>query len=207
VSSTTNDRLQQATDLRHEAAELLSAVRACRLCAGLPCETKPILQFDSRARILIASQAPGRRAHESGIPFDDLSGDRLRNWMGIGREEFYDPLKIAIVPLAFCYPGTGPAGDLPPRQECAAAWRERLLGLLPGVSLTLVVGKYALDWHLGRGGDSVADGVSRWRMHWPGQVPLPHPSPRNNRWLKQNEWFEQDVIPALRSRVRAVLDP
>jgi uracil-DNA glycosylase len=206
MSSSLNDRVQHPTDPRQQAVELLSAVRACRRCAGLPFEARPILQFDPRARVLIASQAPGRRAHESGIPFDDPSGDRLRNWMGIDRKEFYDASKIAIVPMAFCYPGTGSAGDLPPRLECAPAWRQRLLVLLPAVRLTLLVGKHALDWHLGRGGDSVTNAVSRWRTYWPDRFPMPHPSPRNNRWLKRNVWFEREVIPALRSQVRAVLD-
>jgi uracil-DNA glycosylase len=192
--------------LDYETAELLSAVRTCRLCVGLPFEARPILQFDSRARVLIASQAPGRRAHESGIPFNDASGDRLRDWMGISREEFYDPSKIAIVPMAFCYPGTGPAGDFPPRLECAAAWRRQLLASLPAVNLKLVIGKYALDWHMDGLGNSVANAVSKWRMRWPDELPLPHPSPRNNRWLKQNAWFEKEVIPALRLRVRAVLE-
>ena len=206
MSSLMNNRLPQPVEPCELAAELLAAVRGCRLCAGLPLGPRPILQFDSRARILVASQAPGRRTHESGIPFDDPSGDRLRNWMGIGREEFYDPSKIAIVPMAFCFPGTGPAGDLPPRPECTAAWRQRLLALLPAVKLTLVVGKHAFDWHLGSGGASVTDIVSRWRTHWPERLPMPHPSPRNNRWLKQNAWFERDVIPVLRAQVRTILD-
>ena len=201
-----NNRLPKPTESREPTLELLAAVHQCHLCADLPYGPRPILQVAARARILVASQAPGRRAHESGIPFDDPSGDRLRNWMGLRHEEFYDPSKIAIVPMAFCFPGTGPAGDLPPRSVCAATWRQRLLASLPAVRLTLVVGTHALNWHLGSRCGSVTDAVSRWRTYWPELLPMPHPSPRNNRWLKQNAWFERDVIPALRSQVRRVLD-
>jgi uracil-DNA glycosylase len=158
-----------------------------------------VLQADTRARILIAGQAPGRRVHETGIPFDDASGDRLRDWMGIGRESFYDPALVAIVPMGFCFPGTGPSGDLPPRSECAPAWRERVLGHLRAVELTLVIGRYAQAWHLHESG--VADVVRGWRRWWPELLPLPHPSPRNRGWIARNPWFERDVLPALRRRI------
>lgn len=187
-------------------ARLLNDVRACTACGDLPLGPRPIVQLDRRARILIAGQAPGVRAHNAGIPFDDPSGDRLRDWMGIDRETFYDPSRIAILPMGFCYPGTGKSGDLPPRPECADLWRARLLAQLPNLDLTLVIGQYALNWHLPESrGLSVTDAVRNWRSHMPGLLPLPHPSPRNNRWLKTNPWFEADVLPALREQVATLI--
>lgn len=188
-------------------ASLLAEVRACRRCEPqLPLGARPILQFDPRARILVAGQAPGRKAHERGIPFDDVSGDRLRNWLGIGREVFYDAARVAILPMGFCYPGTGPGGDLPPRAECAAAWRSRLLAQLPALQLTLVIGRHAAAWHLPESsGEKLSDVVARWRDHWPGVLPMPHPSPRNQRWLRERPWFAREVLPRLRSRVAALV--
>jgi uracil-DNA glycosylase len=187
--------------------DMLGRVRGCTLCAThLPLGPRPIVQASSKARLLIAGQAPGRKVHESGIPFDDASGDRLREWLGIDREVFYDPDLIAILPMGFCYPGTGKTGDLPPRAECAPAWRAEVLGQMPGIQLTLVVGQYAMQWHLGlKTAESLTEVVRRWRDYWPARLPLPHPSPRNNIWLKKNPWFESDVLPALRTRVREVL--
>lgn len=185
---------------------LLGQVRACRLCeAELPQGPRPVLQAARSARILIAGQAPGRKVHASGRPFDDASGDRLRDWMKVDRAVFYDPSRIAILPMGFCYPGGGKSGDLPPRLECAATWRAALLGQLPNLGLTLVIGRYALDWHLKAAGTSVTEAVRAWRCHWPRVVPLPHPSPRNNRWLRDNPWFEHQVLPHLRERVAALL--
>jgi uracil-DNA glycosylase len=186
---------------------LLKDVRACTLCAQhLPAGPRPVLQVDARARILIAGQAPGRKVHESGVPFDDASGERLRLWMGIGRDVFYDPGIVAILPMGFCYPGTGSSGDLPPRRECAPEWRSRLLAAMPRIELTLVIGQYAMDWHLAdRTGASLTDTVKRWRDRWPQILPLPHPSPRNNIWLKANPWFALDVVPVLQTRIRAVV--
>ena len=158
------------------------------------------------AAILIAGQAPGRRVHESRTPFDDPSGERLRDWMGIDRETFYDPRRVAILPMGFCYPGTGRSGDLPPRPECAGKWRAPLLALLPAVRLTLVIGQYALDWHLkDRQEKSLTQTVRNWKAYWPKVLPLPHPSPRNNIWLKKNPWFQGDVLPGLQARVRSLL--
>ncbi|MGA2080476.1 MAG: uracil-DNA glycosylase family protein [Holophaga sp.] len=189
-----------------EPASLLGEVRGCRLCSErLPLGPRPVLQFHPGARILVASQAPGRRAHGSGIPFSDASGDRLRDWLGLDREAFYDPGKVAILPMGFCYPGTGRGGDLPPRPECAPAWRERLLGLLVGLRLTLVIGRYALAYHLPGAGPPVTGAVRGWREHWPALVPLPHPSPRNLLWLRRNPWFEAELLPALRDQVAEVL--
>jgi uracil-DNA glycosylase len=163
------------------------------------------LQAAADARILIAGQAPGRKVHESGVPFDDASGDRLRDWMGITRDTFYDPSYIAILPMGFCYPGTGKSGDLPPRPECATLWRRQLLDLLPNIELTLVIGGYAMDWHLpARRKKNLTDTVRNWRAYPDGILPLPHPSPRNNIWLKKNPWFDVELLPVLRHRVRAL---
>ena len=185
---------------------LLRKVRACTLCAGhIPGAPRPIVQADARALILVAGQAPGRKVHASGVPFDDASGDRLRAWMGVDRDTFYDPARIAILPMGFCYPGTGRSGDLPPRPECAPAWRAALLAQLPHIKLTLVLGQYAQAYHLGDEGGSVTDLVRGWRDHWPAVLPLPHPSPRNQGWFAANPWFADEVLPALARRVRAVL--
>ncbi len=185
---------------------LLERVRACELCAAsLPLGIRPIVQCHGAARILIAGQAPGAKVHQSGIPFDDASGDRLRLWLGVSRETFYDARKIALLPMGFCYPGTGASGDLPPRTECAPAWRSELLAHLKNLQLTLVIGQYAQAYHLPTAGDSVTAVVQSWRAHWPAVVPLPHPSPRNNRWLVQNPWFERELLPELQRRVAEVL--
>ncbi len=187
-------------------ATLLRAVRACDLCAAhLPLGPRPILQLDPRARILVASQAPGRKAHERGLPFADASGDRLREWMGLTSAQFYDPALLAIVPMGLCFPGTGDAGDLPPRTECAAHWRNDLLAALPSLQLTLVIGRYAQAWHLPGTARSVSDRVGAWREFWPLVLPLPHPSPRNNLWLRRNPWFTDVVLPILRERVAALV--
>ena len=185
---------------------LLDEVRACTICrAHLPHGVRPVLQIHPRARILIAGQAPGRKVHDSGIPFDDASGDRLRGWMGVTREVFYDPKQVAILPMGFCYPGTGESGDLPPRPECAPAWRKELLGHLRQLKLTLVLGQYAQAYHLGGDTASVTDAVKAWRSYWPAVVPLPHPSPRNNIWLRKNSWFESQVLPSLRRRIASLV--
>ena len=186
---------------------LIVAARACRLCeAALPLGPKPLFQLDSRAPILIAGQAPGRRAHASGTPFDDPSGDRLREWMGIDRATFYDRRCIALLPMGFCYPGTTRSGDLAPRPECAPAWRRNLLDQLRRIELTLIVGRYAIDYHLQASGRTLTETTKSWRSYWPNIVPLLHPSPRNQIWLKRNPWFEAELIPALRQRVADILD-
>ena len=191
------------TDLSGQDQELLSDIRACTICPNLPLGPRPLVQFHPNAKLLIVGQAPGRKTHIKGIPFDDPSGDRLRAWLGITRETFYDPQKIAILPMGFCYPGTGAGGDLPPRAECAAAWRQPILDRLNSIKLTLIIGRYALDWHLKECAKlSVTEIVKNWREYWPSKLVLPHPSPRNNRWLKQNPWFETDIIPELQDRAR-----
>jgi uracil-DNA glycosylase len=181
-------------------------VRACTICREhLPLGPRPLFQLDSRARILIAGQAPGRRAHESGIPFDDPSGQRLRDWMGIRSNQFYDSTKIAILPMGMCFPGSGKSGDLPPRPECAVEWRARLLRELQNVELTLVIGRYAIAYHLDHRYRSITEAVRSWQSHWPKLAALPHPSPRNNPWLARNYWFEAELLPRLKQRVGELL--
>lgn len=181
--------------------ELLAEVRACRICeAQLPLGARPVVQADTGARILIVGQAPGLRVHETGIPFNDPSGERLRDWLGMTPEEFYDPRQVAILPMGFCYPGRGRSGDNPPRPECAPAWRQRLLEQLPNIELTVLAGRYAQEWHLGKA-VNLTERVRNWRDVWPEYVPIPHPSPRNNLWLRRNPWFEQELVPCLQQRV------
>jgi uracil-DNA glycosylase len=185
---------------------LLRDVRACTICAAhLPLGPRPVVQMSAASRILIAGQAPGKKVHETGLPFNDVSGDRLRHWLGLSRETFYDDTKLAILGMGFCFPGTGKSGDLPPRPECAPAWRAPLLAELKNVQLTLVLGQYAMAYHLPRRGKTLTEVVAGWRRDWPLIVPLPHPSPRNQAWLKRNAWFENDVLPLLRLRVAEVL--
>lgn len=186
---------------------LLTQVRACTICAPyLPLGPRPVLQLHPQARILIASQAPGRKVHESGVPFNDASGNRLREWMGVSRAAFYDPRQVAIVPMGLCFPGKGKSGDLPPRPECAPAWRKPLLSHLRHLELTLVIGQYAHAYHLEAQYASLTDAVKSWRDHWPRILLLPHPSPRNNLWFRRNPWFETEVLPALRARVAELLE-
>ena len=187
---------------------LLKEVRACTLCeAHLPLGPRPLVQASARARVVIIGQAPGAAAHESGKPWDDRSGARLREWLGIGETEFYDANRVAIVPMGFCYPGTGRGGDLPPRPECAVAWHERLLGSLKNIQLTMLVGRYAFEHKLGDRYASLTEAVGAWEELLPSMIVLPHPSPRNNRWLSKHAWFERDVLPALRERVAEAITP
>ena len=190
-----------------ELKALLAEVRACRVCeAQLPLGPRPVLRADARARVLIVGQAPGTRVHATGIPWNDPSGDRLRAWLAVDRDAFYDERRFAIIPTGLCYPGRGRSGDLPPRPECAPLWHPRLRALLPRIGLTLLVGQYAQAFYLGgRRKDTLAGTVRAWCDYFPEFLPLPHPSPRNTRWLQVNPWFEQDVIPVLRKRVHALL--
>ena len=187
--------------------QLLQRIRGCQLCEEhLPEGPRPVVRGRPSARILIAGQAPGRRVHETGIPFNDPSGDRLRDWLGVNPETFYNEDKIALLPMGFCYPGTGKSGDLPPRPECADAWRDSLLSHLKNIQLTLAIGQYAIEWHLGdERSKTLTETVQRWKEWWPRLIPLPHPSPRNNLWLRRNPWFEEDVIPELRDRIQELL--
>ena len=197
-SSHSSNRLQRSL------TRLLTEVRACRACEPeLPLGPRPILRAGATARILIVGQAPGVRVHESGISWNDSSGDRLRAWTGIDRQQFYDESRIAIVPMGYCYPGRGRSGDLPPRRECAELWLNRLLAHLPNVELTLLVGRYAQSHFLGpRRKSTLTETVRAWREYRPKYLPLPHPSGRNNAWLQRNPWFEGKVLPALRRACR-----
>lgn len=186
---------------------LLEEVRSCNICSDhLPLGPRPVLQVHPRARILVVGQAPGRKVHKSGVPFADASGKRLREWLGISSKVFYDPQCVAILPMSFCYPGTGNNGDLPPRPECAPAWREKLVRNLENLRFTLVIGQYAQAYYLPDAGSSVTNVVLAWKKYWPNIVPLPHPSPRNNMWLSRNPWFEAELLPPLKERVKAVLN-
>ncbi|MEE8233190.1 MAG: uracil-DNA glycosylase family protein [Gammaproteobacteria bacterium] len=186
---------------------LAKEVKECTLCTShLPLGPRPVFQIHPKDKILIAGQAPGSKVHATGIPFDDPSGDRLRDWMGIDKTTFYNLEQIAILPMGFCYPGTGKSGDLPPRKECAEKWRGQMLALMPDIQLTLVIGQYALDWHLkDQKKKNLTETVRAWREYWPEHLPLPHPSPRNNIWLKKNSWFEKEVLPELRNVVAKIL--
>ncbi|SEV91652.1 Uracil-DNA glycosylase [Cognatiyoonia koreensis] len=190
---------------------LLQDIAACRLCADRFADThtahdpRPVVWFRDTARILIASQAPGMRVHEAMTPFWDRSGDRLRDWLGIDKDTFYDRSRVAIVPMAFCFPGYDKNGsDLPPPRICAATWRDKALQYVGQVKLTLLIGGYAQNWHLG-GKMNVTERCKRWADYAPAVFPLPHPSWRNTGWLNKNPWFEQDVLPGLRARVQEVL--
>lgn len=188
---------------------LFERARACRLCAAdLPHGCRPVLRGSSSARLLIVGQAPGARVHATGIPWNDPSGDRLRQWLAMDRAAFYDETRIAIVPMGLCYPGTAPkGGDYPPRPECAPLWHPPLRAALTGVRLTLLVGGYAQAWYLGdRRKRTMTDTVAAWREYLPEFLPLPHPSWRNTAWLKKNPWFEEELVPALRRRVTDALD-
>lgn len=191
---------------RDALARISREARACTLCAPqLPLGPRPVFLVGRTARLLIVGQAPGRRVHDTGIPWNDPSGDTLRAWLHMDRETFYDTSRIAIVPAGLCYPGTGPGGDAPPRPECAPRWQPAFRAALPDIRLTLLVGAYAQAYYLGsRRKDSLAATVQAWRDYGPGFLPLPHPSPRNRRWLKLNPWFEAQVIPALREKVKAI---
>ncbi|HTK35723.1 MAG TPA: uracil-DNA glycosylase family protein [Caulobacteraceae bacterium] len=189
---------------------LLAEIGACRACApDLPHEPRPVVRVSSATRLLICGQAPGRRVHESGLPFDDASGDRLRSWLGVDRRTFYDHPAFGVAAMAFCFPGTNPkGGDYPPPSRCAALWRRPLIDALPKVELTLLVGTYAQKWALGdRARPLMTDTVAAWRDYLPAFVPLPHPSWRNTAWLKRNPWFEDEVVPYLRQRVARMLEP
>jgi uracil-DNA glycosylase len=203
---------------RTELARLVAEVRRCRVCrdaplgAPLPHEPRPVLRPSASARLLICSQAPGVRVHASGIPFTDASGDRLRAWLALTHEEFYDAKRIAIVPMGLCFPGLDAAGgDLPPRAECAPLWHARLLAAMPRIELILLVGGHAQRWHLRAHTHGMSRTVARWREllasgEHPRRLPLPHPSWRNNRWLAVNPWFARELLPELRREVRALIE-
>lgn len=186
--------------------QLLTEVRNCRVCEQeLPLGPNPILRAKRSARILIIGQAPGTKVHQSGIPWNDPSGKRLREWLSIEDEVFYDEAKFAIIPMGFCYPGKGNSGDLPPRKECAELWHRQLLKSLPNIKLTLLIGQYAQQYYLANVESTLTETVKVWQKYGPRYFPLPHPSPRNTGWLKNNSWFESKTIPQLRNKVRLAL--
>lgn len=202
---------------------LLESIRACQLCvaqpegAPLPHDPRPVLRVSTTARLLVASQAPGNLVHQTGLPFNDPSGDRLRQWMGVDRETFYDAARIAIVPMGFCFPGYDASGsDMPPRRECRKRWHDELFDMLPQIETVLAIGRYSQDYHLARrcvmrrNGETVADVVKRWRELAKGSpriIPLPHPSWRNTGWLKRHPWFETELLPELRKEVARLTSP
>ena len=187
--------------------KLLRQARACTVCAPhLPFPPRPILRAAATARLLIVGQAPGRRVHETGLPWNDPSGDRLRSWLGMDRDSFYDESRIAIIPTGLCFPGTGKQGDLPPRPECAPLWHPPLRAALPDIRLTLLIGQYAQAYYLGpRRRKTLTETVAAWQEYLPEYLPLPHPSPRNQMWLKRNPWFERDLLPVLRQKISEAL--
>ena len=193
-----------------ELASLLTEIRACRTCAAqLPNPPRPIVRASTGARLLIIGQAPGRKVQETGIPWDDPSGNRLRGWLQLTPEIFYDEQRVALMPMGFCYPGRGVSGDLPPRPECAPLWHPRLLAAMPGVRLTLLIGAYAQARYLGDAAANagLTETVLAWRQHLSRNLfVLPHPSPRNQSWLKRNPWFEREALPTLQARVAAALE-
>lgn len=186
---------------------LLAEVRACRACAvHLPLGPRPVVQAGASARLLLVGQAPSLTVHKTGVPWDDKSGEQLRRWLGVDRAVFYDPARIALMPMGYCYPGRGTSGDLPPRRECAALWHGKLLARMPHIELTLLIGQYAQRHFLGKTARAnMTDTVEAFADYAPRFIPLPHPSPRNTGWFKHHPWFESDVLPALRERVRMAL--
>ena len=188
-----------------DAIALLKEIRACTVCTrALEAGPRPVVQFGPLSRIVIIGQAPGARVHESGVPWQDDSGKRLRDWTALSDEDFYDPVKVALVPMGFCYPGKGASGDLPPRPECAPLWHDKVLGALKDVRLTLLVGSFAQANYLPKK-QSMTDAVKGFQAHGPALFPLPHPSWRSGIWMKGNPWFERDVLPALKTAVRQAL--
>ncbi len=186
---------------------LLKEIRACKACEpSLPLGVNPVIQASSSAKLLIIGQAPGTRVHESSIPWNDPSGNRLREWLALDKETFYDPNKIAIMPMGLCYPGKGKSGDLPPRKECAPLWHQRVLAQLPNIGMTLLIGQYAQNYYLPDKPKTLTETVQQWQRWVPNYLPLPHPSPRNTLWLKKNPWFEAEVVPFFRGYVHEQLD-
>jgi len=192
---------------RKKLGPLLAEIRACTVCADdLVDGVRPVVQAGTSARIAIIGQAPGRKVHAPGVPWDDASGRRLRDWLGVSTDEFYDPDTVALVPMGFCYPGSNTSGDKPPRPECAPLWHERLLGHLPDDRLDIIIGTYAQARYIENREKTLTATVANWKDYLPTQVVMPHPSPRNAHWLTKNPWFEAETLPAVKVRVREVID-
>ena len=187
--------------------KLLKEIRTCTICKDyLPYSPKPIIRASADSKILVIGQAPGQKVQNSGVPWDDASGKALREWLNVSSEQFYDTKLFAIMPMGFCYPGTGKSGDLPPRKECAIAWHKKVLEQMPNIQLTLLIGKYAQDYYLLQNAkENLTETVKNHGAYLPNFIPLPHPSPRNNIWLKKNDWFKLDVIPLLQNKVSEIL--
>ncbi len=196
---------------KHTFSQLLTQIRACQLCRkNLPHEPRPIVQASTQSQILIIGQAPGRKVHESGMPWDDASGDRLREWLGVSKTAFYNPESFAIMPMGFCFPGshnktTGGSGDLPPMKICAPTWHDKLLAQMPEIKLTLIIGQYAMKHHLESNKANLTQTVKNYKDFLPQKFVLPHPSPRNNIWMAKNPWFESEVLPALKKKISIAL--
>lgn len=185
---------------------ILTSARNCEVCAHhLPLGANPIIQAAPNAKLLIIGQAPGLKVHQTSIPWNDPSGTRLRSWLGIEETQFYDPNQIAIIPMGFCYPGKGRSGDLPPRKECAPLWHQKIFAQLPNVTMTLLIGQYAQNYYLKDKPKTLTETVRQWQDWAPRYIPLPHPSPRNNLWIKRNQWFEGEILPYIQQHVRAQL--
>lgn len=187
-------------------SELVRQIKHCQICKDeLPYPPTPVFQLSPQAKILLIGQAPGKKVQLSGIPFNDPSGDRLRQWLNVSKQQFYDPQLFAILPMGLCYPGTGKSGDLAPRPICAKTWHKDVTSFLENIELTILIGKYAQDYYLPTKA-SLTEQVKHWRKSWPSVLPLPHPSPRNNIWLKKNPWFEQEILPQLATRVTQLIN-
>jgi uracil-DNA glycosylase len=199
--------LGKFTHSERSLQKLLHKVRSCRVCEKhLPCEPRPVLRASTSAVLMVVGQAPGRKVHETGIPWNDPSGDRLRSWLNLSRDEFYDEKRIAIIPTGFCYPGKAVGGDMPPRPECAPLWHPPLRKFLPHLRLTLLIGSYAQAYYLGhRSKKTLAETVRSYEEYLPEFIPLPHPSPRNIRWFKKHPWFEKEVVPFLKASVHRII--
>ena len=193
--------------MKNSISSLLKEIRGCTHCAAkLPLGPRPVVSFSAKSKILLVGQAPGTKVHETGIPWNDPSGDRLRDWLQVSRDEFYDTKNFAIAPMGFCYPGRGKSGDNPPRPECAPLWMDRIVTSLKSVEMTILIGQYALNYFLGEQKKrTLTETVKNWQEYFPKYVVLPHPSPRNNIWLKKNEWFERDLVPRLSGMVTDLL--
>ncbi|WP_428773233.1 uracil-DNA glycosylase family protein [Vibrio sp.] len=187
--------------------ELLKQIRRCKVCEpDLPLGANPVIQASRNARLMIIGQAPGTRVHQTSIPWNDPSGDRLRYWLDLDKSTFYDAQHIAIMPMGLCYPGKGRSGDLPPRKECAPLWHQRVLEQLPNIGMTLLIGQYAQNYYLQDKPATLTETVKQWQRWAPHFLPLPHPSPRNTLWLKKNPWFESEVVPYMRNYVHRHLN-